>query len=80
MTAAPPPAERDRRWRWYRCPNCQNAEPGAGRVTGERLRVERVTYRPPVLHSRLGRRDAITVETRRLTCPCGHVWEATREV
>ena len=67
----------------YRCPACGNAtagkEMGGGRLTGECLSVLPVSFRPPVQHPDLGLRESVTIETWRLSCPCGHVWETTRE-
>jgi hypothetical protein len=63
------------RWHWRRCPGGQNAaagkEPGEGRIVGERVSVARFSVAPPA-------EPDLTPERWRLTCPCGHVWGATR--
>jgi hypothetical protein len=73
----------DRGRRWYACPRCGNAkagkEPGAGRITAERVGSLRATYDPPIRHPRLDVRAAIDFEDWRLTCPCGNVWTVERE-
>jgi len=68
-----------RQWHWYTCPVCFNdragKEPGDGRITAELVQTRRPTY--AATNGRAPR--TLTLETWRLTCPCGHVWDVHRE-
>ena len=68
-----------RRWHWYTCPRCFNDRagtvPGEERITGELVQAIRPTYAATASRPA----QTLTWETWRLSCPCGHGWEVTRQ-